>query len=65
MVLLWLAVAYFGIGLYGQLVSLGASAFYSEEVDATCVIERRADNMAMACMPGNRLIDKEPRPNAQ
>ena len=53
--LIWLSVAYFGIAIYGRLASTGTNAWYSEQVDATCVVEKRLDSMAMSCLPGDRL----------
>ena len=53
--LIWLAVAYFGVALYGRISSTGTSAFYSDDVDATCILENRFDQIAMSCMPGDRI----------
>jgi hypothetical protein len=53
--LIWLAFFYFAIAIYGRFSSVGTSAWYSGEVDATCIVEKRIDQMAMSCMPGNRL----------
>ena len=58
--LIWLALAYFAIALYGRTGAAGTSAWYSSQVDATCVVEHRLDGMAMACLPGDRLAKKEP-----
>lgn len=57
--LLWLAALYLAIAIYGRYSNIGTTAWYSEDVDATCVLEKRFDQMAISCMPGNR-IKKEP-----
>lgn len=58
--LLWLAALYLAIAIYGRYQNIGTNAWYSEDVDATCVVERRFDQMAISCLPGNR-IKKESR----
>lgn len=57
--LLWLAALYLAIAIYGRYSNIGTTAWYSEDVDATCVLEKRFDQMAISCMPGN-MIKKEP-----
>ena len=56
--LIWLAVIYFAIAIYGRFSSIGTKAWYSEEVDATCIFEKRFDQMAMSCLPGDRITQK-------
>jgi hypothetical protein len=53
--LIWLAVAYFGVALYGRIASTGTTAWYSDTVDATCILEKRLDQIAMSCLPGDRM----------
>ena len=54
-VMLWLAALYLAIAIYGRFEGVGTSAWYSKDVDATCVVERRFDQMAISCLPGNRI----------
>lgn len=55
--LIWLVVFYFSIAMYGRFVSVGTKAWYSKEVDATCIVEKRFDQMAMSCLPGDRITE--------
>lgn len=52
---IWLLVAYLAMAILGRITDSGVSAFYSDEVDATCVVERRFDSAAMSCLPGKRI----------
>jgi hypothetical protein len=58
--LIWIALIYLAIALYGRFMAAGTSAFYSKEIDATCVIERSVADTTMSCIPGNRISRKEP-----
>lgn len=53
--LLLLFVAYACVALYGQIAGDTTGAFYSEEIDATCVTQRKGTAIAMSCMPGDRF----------
>jgi len=55
LVLLLISIAYFGVALYGQIAGNSPGAYYSEEIDATCVTDRDFGLMAMSCLPGDRF----------
>ena len=52
--LLLIFVAYACVALYGQIAGDTTGAFYSEDIDATCVTQRKGAALAMSCMPGDR-----------
>lgn len=55
LILMLLCAAFLAIAMYGQIAGNGTDAWYSEELDATCITERHGAALAMSCMPGNRL----------
>lgn len=57
--LLLLVVAYACVALYGQIAADTTGAFYSEEIDATCVTQNKGGALAMSCLPGDRFQEHQ------